>query len=191
MECLHAKDLWPQGLAHYPQFPVSSLPLFMCILHGLLQSPIQSELLLPVMCWCIIQDLSTRFYKKISLLICENLNDKDLMLSDMRLCNWTVQNINFIADNSISVHLMAWCYQVTSHYAEPMLTLFHGFIWIRTQRCNCLVAKFCYQLIAKLSNNTAPPLWTDPYAIIRDQIVIPTLLQFLIAQLTMGQHCFM
>ena len=32
-----------------------------------------------------------------------------------------------------------------------------------SQRCGCLVACFCYHLIAKPGNKTAAPSWPDPY----------------------------
>ena len=38
-------------------------------------------------------------------------------------------------------------------------------IWVMSRRCGCLVTWFCYQLIAKPGNKTAPPLWPYPYCI--------------------------
>ena len=38
-------------------------------------------------------------------------------------------------------------------------------IWVRSQRCGCLVTWFCYQLMAKPGNKTAVPLWPDPYSL--------------------------
>ena len=35
-------------------------------------------------------------------------------------------------------------------------------ICVRSRRCGCLVAWFCYHLIAKLGNKTAAPSWRDP-----------------------------
>ena len=37
------------------------------------------------------------------------------------------------------------------------------FIWVRSQKCVCLVTWFCYQLIVKPGNKTAAPPWPDPY----------------------------
>ena len=34
--------------------------------------------------------------------------------------------------------------------------------WVRSRNCGCLVTWFCYQLIAKLGNNTATVSWPDP-----------------------------
>ena len=36
-------------------------------------------------------------------------------------------------------------------------------IWVRSRNWGCLVTWFCYQLIAKPGNKTAPVLWPDPY----------------------------
>ena len=36
-------------------------------------------------------------------------------------------------------------------------------IWVRSRNCGCLVTWFCYQLIAKPGNKTAPVAWPDPY----------------------------
>ena len=36
-------------------------------------------------------------------------------------------------------------------------------IWVRSQRCACLVTWFCYQMIAKPGNKTGPPSWPDLY----------------------------
>ena len=38
-------------------------------------------------------------------------------------------------------------------------------VWVGSWKCSCLVIWFCYQLImiAKTSNKTAAPPWTDPY----------------------------
>ena len=36
-------------------------------------------------------------------------------------------------------------------------------IWVRSQRCGCLVTWFCYQKIAKPGNKTAGPSWPYPY----------------------------
>ena len=38
-------------------------------------------------------------------------------------------------------------------------------IWLTSQRCDCLVALFCYHSIAKTGNKTVTPLWPDPYGI--------------------------
>ena len=37
------------------------------------------------------------------------------------------------------------------------------FIWVRSRNCGCLVAWFCYRLIAKPGNKTAAVLWPDPF----------------------------
>ena len=37
-------------------------------------------------------------------------------------------------------------------------------IWVRSRNCSCLVTWFCYQLIAKPGDKTAPVSWPDPYA---------------------------
>ena len=36
-------------------------------------------------------------------------------------------------------------------------------MWVRSQRCGCLVTWFCYQLIAKPGNKTVSPPWPEPY----------------------------
>ena len=38
-------------------------------------------------------------------------------------------------------------------------------IWVRSRNCGYLVTWFCYQLIGKPGNKTAPVSWPDPYAI--------------------------
>ena len=38
-------------------------------------------------------------------------------------------------------------------------------IWVRWQRCGCLVTWFCYHLIVKPGNKTAAPLWPNPYSL--------------------------
>ena len=43
-------------------------------------------------------------------------------------------------------------------------------IWVRSQRCGCLVTWFCYQMIAKPGNKTATPSWPDPYMIKRQNL---------------------
>ena len=35
-------------------------------------------------------------------------------------------------------------------------------MWVRSRNCGCLVTWFCYQLIAKPGNKTAPVPWLDP-----------------------------
>ena len=37
------------------------------------------------------------------------------------------------------------------------------YIWVRPRNWDCLVTWFCYQLIAKPGNKTAPVPWPDPY----------------------------
>ena len=39
-------------------------------------------------------------------------------------------------------------------------------VWVRSRNCGCLVAWFCYQLIAKPGNRTATVLWPDPYRMV-------------------------
>ena len=36
-------------------------------------------------------------------------------------------------------------------------------IWVRSQKCGCFVTWFCYQMIAKPGNKTAPSSWPDPF----------------------------
>ena len=48
---------------------------------------------------------------------------------------------------------------------HPLTYIFiYVYIWVRPQRCGCLVTWFCYYLIAKPGNMTATPSWPDPYA---------------------------
>ena len=54
---------------------------------------------------------------------------------------------------------------------QTMLTKIYDSIWIRSQRCGCLVTWFCYQMIAKPDNKTAAPSWPDPYNVTRPRWV--------------------
>ena len=58
----------------------------------------------------------------------------------------------------------------------------HIALWVWSQRCGCLVSCFCYQLIAKLSNNTVAPSWPYPY------IVLHIFKSLLIGQLRKGWY---
>ena len=54
------------------------------------------------------------------------------------------------------------------HKSSILLALdisWSNMIWVRSQRCSCLVTWLCYQMIAKPGNKTAAPLWPDPYVI--------------------------
>ena len=44
--------------------------------------------------------------------------------------------------------------------------------WVRSQNCSCLVACFCYQLIAKPGNKTAAVPWPDPYDAVISEFLI-------------------
>ena len=44
-----------------------------------------------------------------------------------------------------------------------LVITFEIWIWIRSHDCGCLVAWFCYQLIARPGNKTATVSWPDPY----------------------------
>ena len=62
------------------------------------------------------------------------------------------------------------CQVISNHQAESaMTTMLHEpyyaiCIWVRLRRCGCLVTWFCYQMIAKPGNKTAPPWWPDSYS---------------------------
>ena len=47
--------------------------------------------------------------------------------------------------------------------SETMIVSLLTHIWVRSQRCGCLVTWFCYQLIAKPGNKIAAPSRPDPY----------------------------
>ena len=57
----------------------------------------------------------------------------------------------------ISYYLYPTCIDVSSIPACDLC------IWVRSRNCGCLVTWFCYLLIAKPGNKTAPVLWPDPY----------------------------
>ena len=52
------------------------------------------------------------------------------------------------------------------------MNMFDWNIWVRSRNCGCLVTRFCYQLIAKLGNETAAVSWPDPYTFPKAEISI-------------------
>ena len=72
----------------------------------------------------------------------------EVIVMDRIRCCWS---------QSILVQSMA-C-SVIASFPEPIM----DYIWVRSQRCGCLVTWFCYQMIAKPGNKTDAPSWPDPY----------------------------
>ena len=46
---------------------------------------------------------------------------------------------------------------------KSLVITFEIWIWIRSHDCGCLVAWFCFQLIARPGNKTVAVSWPDPY----------------------------
>ena len=51
-----------------------------------------------------------------------------------------------------------------AHYFVIFVAHTHN--WVRSRNCGCLVAWFCYQMIAKPDNETSAVSWPDPYTCI-------------------------
>ena len=60
------------------------------------------------------------------------------------------------ASNAYNVSIW-WRHHVNSRKRSCVI------IWVRPQRCGCLVTWVCYQLIAKPGNKTVAFPWPDPY----------------------------
>ena len=108
--------------------------------------------------------ISIRFYH------CEHkLRFADLIMSlktsffngcNAMLCS---QCCNIVTVMSACWLLMAWHLFGARTSATIMLVQACWYIWVSSRWCDCLVTKFCYQMIAKPGNKTDTPLWTDPY----------------------------
>ena len=75
--------------------------------------------------------------------------------------DFTLKFVPMVGINNILslVQMMAWRWPGNKPSFESTTASLLRNIWVRSQRCGCLVTWFCYHLIAKPGNKTAAPLW--------------------------------
>ena len=77
---------------------------------------------------------------------------------------WVCGNIDKSSASAMLLHPL--CINPSIWHQNDRSSLFSrsNYRWVRSWRWGCLVTWFCYQLIAKPGNKTAPPPWPDPDA---------------------------